>query len=186
METFRYVLTTCSGILFFAAFVPYIVGIFRRTAEPVKVTWIIWASLDTITLAGMYFEHTLNGQIIGAVLGAWTVVVMALWFGKPGWTRNDKLCLVGAMLAIVLWKLFDNPTVGIVVSNSVVFLGSYMTFKSAWSEPEKEDKIAWMIWWTSCICAVISLPSLQPANSAQPLTFFTIETIMMYLLFVHR
>lgn len=186
MDTLRYLLTACSGVLFFVAFVPYMVAIIRRTAEPVKVTWIIWASLDTITLAGMYFEHTINGQIIGAVLGAWVTVVLVLRFGKSGWTRNDKRCLGGAVLAVVLWKFFDNPTVGIVVSNAVVFLGSFMTFKSAWSEPEKEDKIAWAIWWISCVCAMCSLPSWQLADSAQPITFFAVETIMVWLLFVRR
>jgi hypothetical protein len=134
----------------------------------------------------MYFEDTLNGQIIGAVLGAWVVVALALLYGKPGWERQDKLCLSGAVLAVVLWKLCNNPTVGIVVSNSVVFFGSFQTFASAWREPENEDKIAWTIWWTSCVCAVISLPSIQPADSVQPLTFFAIETIMLYLVYVHK
>jgi len=154
VETLRYVLTVCSGVLFFVAFLPYIYTTLRGTTVPQKVTWVIWASLDSITLAEMWFEHTLNGQIVGAVLGAWTVVALALLYGKPGWTLQDKLCLLGAVAAVLLWKLSDNATVGIVISNTVVFLGSIMTFKSAWSEPEKEDRIAWAIWWTSCVCEV--------------------------------
>lgn len=186
MEALRYVLTTCSGILFFAAFAPYILSIIRGVTKPVKVTWIIWASLDTITITGMYFENSLNGQIIGAMIGAWTVVVLALVYGKSGWDTKDKLCLGGALSAIILWKIFDSPVVGIVVSSSVVFFSSFPTFGSAWREPENEDKIAWLVWWLSCVCAVISLPSLRLADSAQPLTFFTIESIMMYILYVHH
>lgn len=177
-------LSIIAGVLFVAAFVPYVRAILRKETHPAKASWVIWATLDSITFAGMLTEHTVNGQIVGAILGAWTVVALAVKYGKPGWTRLDKSCLGGAVLGIALWKVFSNPVLGIMTSLSVVFLGSIPTFASAWKDPSKEDRTAWTIFWISCVFAVIAIPAWTLADAAQPITFFLIESIMMYILYV--
>jgi hypothetical protein len=177
-------LSLIAGILFIAGFVPYIRAILKRETKPAKASWIIWATLDSITLVGMYFKGTINGQIVWAVMGAWIVAALALKFGTPGWTKLDKFCLFGAVLSIVLWKAFNDPIFGIMTSLSVVFIGAIPTFASAWKDPGCEDRLAWTIFWISCVCAVIAIPNWTLADASQPLTFFTIETVMMYILYI--
>lgn len=183
MDT-KYVLTLIAGGLFLLGFIPYIRAILRGETKPAKASWMIWATLDTITIAGMYFKDSINGQIVGAVIGAWIVVILALKYGTRGWTNLDRYCLAGAMLGIALWVVFDNPTIGIVVSNIVVFLGAIPTFKSAWIDPRLEDKTAWTIYWLSCVCAVLAIPAWTLSDATQPITFFVIETVMMYILYI--
>lgn len=180
------VLSILAGLLFVAAFVPYIRAILRKETKPAKASWLIWASLDTITLMGMYAKDTVNGQIIGAVLGVWVVSVLALRYGTPGWMKLDKLCLGGAVLGIVLWQVFSDPVFGIATSLSVAFLGSIPTFTSAWKDPSRENKLAWTIFWLSCVCAVIAIPRWTLADVLQPVTFFAIESVMMYILYIHK
>lgn len=177
-------LSVLAGVLFIAAFVPYIRAILRKETKPAKASWIIWATLDAITLLGMFFKDTVNGQILGAVLGAGVVAALALKYGTPGWTKLDKFCLAGAVLGIVLWQVFNDPVFGIVTSLSVVFLGSMPTFTAAWKDPSRENKLAWTLFWVSCVCAVIAIPQWTLADAAQPITFFAIESIMMYILFI--
>lgn len=186
-------LSVLAGLLQVAGFFPYVRAILRDRRmpigtpgkmEPSKATWIIWASLDTITLAGMYVKDTVNGQILGAVLGVWVIVVFALKYGAPGWTKLDKFCLGGAVLGIVLWQVFNDPVLGIMTSLSVVFLGSIPTFVSAWKDPNHEDKLAWTISWVACVCAIIAIPHWTLADAAQPITFFAIGSVMMYILYV--
>lgn len=178
------VLSVIAGVLFIVGFIPYIRAILVGTTKPAKASWIIWASLDTITIAGMCVQNSLNGQIFGAVAGAWIVVALALKYGSSGWNWLDKFCLMGAVLGIILWKAFDSPTFGIITSNSVVFLGSIPTFVSAWKDPNKEDKLGWTIFWVSCICAVAAIPKFTFDDAVQPIIFCLIETIMMYLLYI--
>jgi hypothetical protein len=180
------ILSVIAGLLFVAAFFPYIRAIMRKETKPAKTSWLIWASLDTITLAGMFFKDTVNGQILGAVLGAWIVAALAMKYGTPGWTKLDKCCLGGAVLGIVLWQVFNDPVFGIVTSSGVVFLGSIPTLTSAWQDPGRENKLAWTIYWASCVCAVIAIPRWTLADAAQPISFFAIESTMMYILFVHK
>lgn len=178
------ILSVVAGVLFVAGFVPYIRAILAGTTKPAKASWIIWASLDTITFAGMCAKHSVNGQIVGAIIGAWIVVILALKYGTPGWTRLDKFCIAGAVSGIALWSIFSNPTLGIVTSLSVVFIGSIPTFVSAFNDPRREDKVGWTIFWVSCVCAVIAIPEFTLEDAAQPITFCLIETIMMYILYI--
>lgn len=176
-------ISVLAGILFIIGFVPYILAIWRGETKPAKASWIIWASLDSITLAGMFVKGTMNGQILGAVIGAWIVVILALRYGTPGWTKLDKFCLSGAVLGIVLWQVFSNPVLGIITSLSVVFLGSFPTFASAWRNPAQENRMAWTIFWLSCVAAMIAIPAWTLADAAQPIVFTIIESVMMYILY---
>ncbi|MDB4978846.1 MAG: hypothetical protein JWM56_1032 [Candidatus Peribacteria bacterium] len=178
------ILSMASGILFLVSFLPYIRGILRGETKSSKASWIIWASLDTISLCGMYAKGTLNGQIIGAVLGAWVVVALALRYGVSGWTKLDVICLIGAVLGIFLWWLSNEPTVGILTSAIVVVLGSFPTFVTAWRNPLHENKVAWTIMFISCICALIAVPQWTLADAAQPVAFTIVETTMIFLLWI--
>ncbi len=184
MSTLQSVLSVVAGLLFFAGFIPYIFAIFRGETKPAKASWVIWASLDTITILGMYAKDAVNGQIVGAMLGAWVIVVLAIKYGKPGWTKLDVFCRGGAVLGISRWQVFSDPVLAIITSMCVAFIGSIPTFVSAWHDPSKEDRMAWMIFWLSCVAAVIAIPSWTVQDAAQPLTFFAIENVMMYLLYL--
>lgn len=186
MTSFQQMLTITSGVLFVIGFLPYAIAIVRGKTKPAKASWIIWASMDSVLLAGMFAKGAMNGQILGAVLGAWIIVALALKFGTPGWTKLDKFCLVGTVLGVTLWWIFNNPLLGIVINLSVGFIGSMPTIVSAWQDPNREDKLAWTIFWASCVIAVWAIPSWTIADAGQPLTFFTIETVMMYILYFRR
>lgn len=129
-------------VFIITVFVLYIRAILRRVATPMKSTWLIWASLNSVTFAGMWAQGSVNGQIIGGILGAWTVTILAFKYGESGWTLLDKLCLVGAALGIILWLMFDSPTLRIVTSLCVVFLGSIPTFVSALKDLARQNRLA--------------------------------------------
>ncbi len=179
-------LSILAGVLFIIGFIPYIISILQKETKPAKATWIIWASLNIITILGMYYEHAINGQMLGAVGGAITVTLLSLRYGVPGWTKMDKFCLVGAIIGIALWQIFDNPTLGIVTSCIVAFIGSIPTFASAWENSGRENKFAWAIWWISCIFAIIAIPKWTLADAMPPFSFFIVDTIMVYLVLIRH
>lgn len=178
------VLSIVGGLVMVAGFVPYIKAIFRGTAKPSKASWLIWAILDSITLAAMYTEGATNGQIIGSVACAWVVTALSLRYGIPGWSKLDKFCLASAAIGITLWQALSSPLLALGISLTVVFLGSIPTFVSAWKDPSREDKLAWALFWVSCVLSVMAVPNWTMADVAQPMTFLVIESIMMYILFL--
>ncbi len=182
----RTILSAISGALVVAAFVPYIRAILRKETKPAKVSWLIWSCLETITVAGMFAKHAINGQIVGSAVGNWVVLILALKSGKAGWSILDKLCLGGGVLAIVLWKTLDNPTLAIIMSLSGVFIASVPTLVSAWHNPKNESRAAWTINWASCVLTTLAIPAWNVENVIQPAVFMVVNIAMMFLLWGRR
>ncbi|MGI0133449.1 MAG: hypothetical protein ACREBW_00625 [Candidatus Micrarchaeaceae archaeon] len=177
------ILSIISGIIFVIGFIPYTLAIVRRKAQPSKTTWLIWSILNVEALAGMLVKHALIGQMAAVTLCASVAAVLTQKYGRSGWSRLDKVCLGGAALGIVLWTVFKDPLLGILTSLAVIFLGGIPSFALAWHDPGKEDRTTWTILWISCIVAVIAIPSFTLTEAAQPITFFTIESVMVLILY---
>ncbi|MFC1622516.1 hypothetical protein ACFL1Y_00780 [Patescibacteria group bacterium] len=129
----------------------------------------------------MLLENSLNWHISGAVLGATTIAILAVKYGKPGWTKTDKICLTLAGIAIAL--MFINPTHAIITSLFGLVVGAVPTFKSVWKNPKNEDKLAWNFYWISSVFAIMAIPQLSIEDSSQPFTFFIIDSIVMYAIY---
>ena len=194
-------LSILAGVLAAIGFMPYIWAMFRdrklppgtkNKVEPVRGTWFVWAVTETIMMYGMISKGSLNFQIVAAVTFTWAIFVMAafdgvlgnIMDGKPAWEKVDTYCLGGAIASILVWKFFDEPNFGIIATNIVVFLGSYPTWESAWKNPGRESKWAWIIWWVSSACAVIAIPQLTIGDALQPWTFITVQSIMLLIIFI--
>lgn len=183
-----------SGIVFFISLFAYGKAVWKTRKlqpgdpnknEPTKSTWIIWTVLDTETFVSQCLAHTVNGQIIGTLAGAYVVVVLALIYGKKGITTNEKWCIAGAVVGfIALIVLRHNPIVAMSISGSVSFLGSIETFKRAYRNSNCEPAGAWAIQLLSCVMQLIAINGWYATNIIQPITFTSIEATMVYLLWV--
>lgn len=191
--TVKELFSISSGVIFIVGFIPYIRAIWKTRhlpsgypckVEPSKASWIIWASLDTITLGAMLIARTVNGQIIGVAAGAWIVTGIVMKFGKTAWSRLDKFCLAGAIIGILLGFVFSSPLLAMCASMSTSMIGSIPTFVSAYRDPSKEDRAAWTIFWISCVVALFAIPRWTFMDTAQVLTFTAVETVMMALLWI--
>ena len=149
-----------------------------------KATWLVWASLDTVTLAGMYAEGTVNGQIMSAAFGAWIVFFISLKHGVPGWTRLDVFCLCSCVLGISFWKIFDNPLAGIIISSVANSIGCIPTCVSVWEDSRRENKAGWVIGTMSSFFAMASIQEWTPAYYVQPISFLMMQIVVLYLLFL--
>lgn len=168
-----------SGALVVAGFVLYLVDTLKGKTTPRKSTWIIFLVLDGIAFAGMWMEHKLNGQIFASVVVAAFSMVLAFRYGKSGWTTRDKLCLGGAAGALLLWWLSGDAVVGIFVSMSVLVLGAIPMLIETWEDPGSEDRIAWLIYWLSCVAMLLGIREWTLAEASQPVAFTIIETTMV-------
>lgn len=164
--------------------VPYVVTILRGETKPAKATWLIWAVLDITIICGMYAKGTLNFQMLAAGVESSVIFCLALKYGLAGWTKLDKFCIASTLIGLGAWYLSGEALYGIVISLTIMIIGSLPTFVSAWKNPHYEDKWMWTISWFSSILAVIAIPYWDISNYTQPIVFLFIYTVMMYLLYI--
>ncbi len=177
-------LSTFGGIITAVAYIPYAKMIWSGKGKPAKATWIIWTFLGLIILSGMAAKGTLNGQIISTVFGDAFIAILALRFGRNGWTLTDKLCLAGAGFAIILWQLTGDATIGILMSLLTLVFGAIPTFQNGWHHPEHENHIAWILFWIGGVIAILAIPRWSLADAAQPITLAFMQNAMIYALFI--
>jgi hypothetical protein len=182
----RNVLATLAAIMYFSGFIPYVVGIVRSGKRPVRSTWFVWALLDSITFFSMLAQHAFNFQIMAAVIGCWTVFLLSLKYGKPGFDRLDAACLAGAALGIGCWAALGDPKLGITMSLAVTFIGSIPTFVSAWKDPRDENLTAWIVITVSCVLTVAAVPSWSFVDATQPIVFLAIGAIVTAVLLARQ
>lgn len=171
-------LSILSGVLILIAFPLYVRACQRGETKPVKATWLVFASLDSIALAGMMVENTVNGQILASVLVGWGSFYLACRYGISGWSLNERLCLAGAGAAPVLWWWFGAAEVGIVISMLVMVLGCLPMLIETIKDPSKEDPNAWCVYGMSCVAALGAIPEWSFASATQPVAFALVEVTM--------
>ena len=160
--------------------------------RPTRGSWITWATLDMVILAGMYASGTVNGQIIGGTLSSAMIMVLAcLGWGKPGWTKLEKICLAILPIGLLLWWLTTDPWWSIVISLILLTIGCWPTYESAWIDPTRESKAAWTLMLLSSLFILPTLPAIHTWTietgvtvAAQPIVFFATQLPMMYLLWI--
>jgi len=177
-------LSVLAGLISVVGLIPYAHGILRGKTKPAKASWVVWAIVNVVILAGMWARGVVNGQIIGVVIGCLVITVMALRYGAPGWTRLDKFCLAGAVLGIFLWQILGDALYGVLIALAVATIGSIPTFVSAWEDYRRENKPAWLMAWLSSVCMMLALKEWTLAAAVQPVTFFLLQSVLVYIIFI--
>ena len=177
-------MNTLSGLLFFLGFLPYIWAIVNYQTVPSPVSWTIWASVDTLAWLAMRKEKAPIGQLTGTVAGAWIITILAIIFGKPTMGSIEWVSIIGALLGVILWKRTGNAITAVVCSQLATFVGAFPTFAHGYNTPAEENPVAWSIWLVSCVCALLAVKKWGVAEALQPITFTTIEIIMVALVVI--
>jgi hypothetical protein len=60
-------------------------------------------------------------------------------------TRFDTVSLVGALLAIPVWIISDNPLLAVLILTGIEALGFLPTYRKAWLHPHDESQLAFFL-----------------------------------------
>jgi hypothetical protein len=172
------------GILAFvfglAAYVPYNIALWRNTVRPRIASWIIWASLDWTSFAGMLVKEEMNGVVIAFCFGATFTLIHGLFRTTAltfGWI--DKLCLGIGFASIILWLIDGDPTRAIVIMGVGLFAGTTPTILHVWDHPHDENFPAWSLYGLSVTCGLFAVSEWTIAKSATPVVFAICDFLVL-------
>jgi len=124
------------------AYVPYWYAIIRDGQRPEKATWLVWISVDAVIAGAMFVQGAIAYLLIAYLLGSGSICMYALIWGESGWTREDKIVLAGAGLALILW-LTASANAAIVLSLIAIEVGTIPTIHRLWLNPDAEPRVSW-------------------------------------------
>lgn len=140
------VLGIIAGIIAFSAYIVYIVSIIRGRTKPNRATWWIWAFMGLVIGLSYYVSGAVNTIWVPVVefIGPLVIALLSIKYGEGGLNnKTDLVCLFGAIVSIILWIIFNNPVVALVINLVVDSFAVVPTIKKSYLRPEGEDFWAW-------------------------------------------
>src|ERR1017187_8729834 len=159
-----------SGVVAVIAFVPYIRSILKGETKPNRASWFIWSILGVIILASYHFSgasSTIWLPVVYAIAPVF-ILLLAFKYGVGGFEGLDIVCLVGAALGLILWKLTHSPETALYLSIVVDAFGFVPTFKKAFYHPASESTLAWVIGVTATWLNLLAINSWRPNIALYP------------------
>jgi hypothetical protein len=139
-----------------AGTVPYIAATTKGQTKPRVVTWLTFCLLTGLAAAASFADGQLASGLF-ALLGAIAtglVVIVGLKFGDRSFETLDIACLIGVVIGLVLWQLFNSPTIGVWAAIIIDFVGLIPTLRHAWKAPQEETTITYALVFVGGILSV--------------------------------
>lgn len=150
-------LVTVVGVL------PYVLDIIKGRSKPNIVSWMTWTLLTGIATAAEIAAHEYVAAIFtaSAVVETGIIVALGLKYGYVKYTYFDYVCQFGAIVGIILWQIFDSPTIGVVASVTIDLIGGLPTVRHSWQKPDEETWITYAMAGIGGIFAILALSTFN-------------------------
>ncbi|MDB5163675.1 MAG: hypothetical protein JWS12_292 [Candidatus Saccharibacteria bacterium] len=175
------------GLVFIVADIPYIRDILRGKTKPHRVSWFLFFILNATNVANQAASGATNSLWlpIAATIITFGIFVLSIKRGMGGFAKLDILCLVGALTGLLLWAVLKTPLASLLCNLAVATIAVIPTIKKAYSRPDTETHITYLIASISGIIAAISVGSWNYRLLLLPFHDFLIQFII-YLVLITR
>ena len=175
-----------AGILSMAAFAPYILSILREETTPNRASWFIWLVVSLI-IALSYRDAGADYAFIMPVaytIGSTIIASLSLKYGTGGWTRFDRICLIGAGIGLVMWVTFDSPTSALLINLFMNLLGTLPTIRKVYYQPETENRLAWTLFSLGNLVNLFAIEERGFAMVVYPVSMVFIVGVVTVLILI--
>jgi hypothetical protein len=171
MNDFYIFFISLSAIFTIASAIPYLLDITRGKTKPKVVTWLVWSIVTGISGTASFVDGQYPAAILllFATLQALSIVIFGWTRGVKKLERLDIVCLVGALVGIVLWQLFDSPAIAVIATIIIDLVGGIPTFVHSWKKPREETWVTFMLMAMGGICTLVVVTDWRVTAFAYPL-----------------
>ncbi len=186
---YKSVLGIISVIIATIGYIPYIRDVLRHKTHPHAYTWLTWSILAIISF-GVQVTHD-----AGAGSWAWLlcifatllIFVLSFFYGEKDIKKIDTLGLLGAMTALVMWIVVDQPFASVVLISIVEVSGGFFpTFRKSYMSPEKETISIYLMSALYMFIAVLALDDYSLINIFYPAVCITMSISLACFLKIRR
>jgi hypothetical protein len=180
-------LAIIGGLIAAFSTVPYLIDIVRRKTKPNIVTWFTWTLLTAIATAAAFASHEPRTALLtlGSAICTGTVVLLGLRYGIAKLSLFDGLCQAGAIAGLVLWLVFNSPSIAIFFALSIDFIVMLPTLRHSWLSPQEETWQTYMIGVVSASFTLFSLSKFNFVSLAFPI-YLLLADLLIAVLVIYR
>lgn len=182
----KHLFLVVSVILTLIGAVPYIKDIITSKTRPNLVSWVTWSILTAVATGAEISAHAYVTAIFTGAASVETIsiVILGLRHGYVKYHWFDFVCQIGAIIGFILWWIFDSPTVAIIATVVIDFIGGLPTWRHAYNMPHEETWQTFAISGIGGVFTLLALSSFSWASLTYPIFIvFSCISITAIILF---
>jgi hypothetical protein len=184
----KLVLALIATVIGLVGFIPYFHGIFTHKTKPHTYTWLIWAMTQGVAVAAIWVGGGSFGAVSLTIGEIFVLLIFLLSFkyGVNNITKKDKVVLLIALLAIVIWVFTKNPLYSVLLVSGIDLVGYVPTFRKSYHDPWSEKTISWFMFAVTHILNILALEQYSVITSTYLVTLLMANSSLFVFLIVRR
>ena len=161
----------CAGAIAIASFIPYARSIRRGATRPNWISWAVWTVLGIVLFAS-YWASGASDTLWIAFAYCFNPLAVCLLAYRYGFSRIeplDWLCLGGAIVSLLVWRVSHNPAAALYCAVATDGFGALPTIRKAYADPVSEDALAWRLTFLGSLLNLVAIDSWTPSRCIYPL-----------------
>ncbi|MCA9330926.1 hypothetical protein KC957_02680 [Candidatus Saccharibacteria bacterium] len=166
----------------------YFRDIFAGKTKPHAFSWLVWGTLTGIAFFGQLADGAGAGAWVTATTSLISLVIffLALQRGEKEIKFSDKLNLLGAGVALVLWAVTSGPLLSIILITIIDFLGFLPTIRKSYYKPQEETLIHYVFAGLKFVLGIMALDNYTVVTYLYPLSLVLANWWFIIFLVVRR
>lgn len=168
-------------------YIPYIKDMYHGITKPHPFTWFGIGLLNGIAFFAQIFSGGGAGAWISGITAIFTIAIATFSLrSKTEIKPVDWICLVGALLAIVFWKLTSSPLTAVIVVTFADLLIMIPTFRKSFSKPNEETVSLYLLSFVKYALSLMALGVFNLTTALFPAVIAFLNLSLVALIFVRR
>ena len=175
------ILIICSSM--FALFSPifYTLSILRGESKPHRTTRFVVLTITFLSFAALLAQHNTVAIFLAGVSCVQSILIFSLCikYGMGGWAKTDIICLIIAGIGILVWKLTNNPMMGLLASILADFVGYIPALIKTYKFPETETWIFYILDVFAATFTILAIRNFTYQETSYPIYILAINLLMV-------
>ena len=171
-----------------AAYIPYIIDIFRNKTKPHLFSWLVWSILVAIAFASQVAGGERTGAWLMGINTIFCLFITGLSFKKG--TKDiqliDWICMFGALIALALWIITKTPFLSVIMIIITDALAFIPTFRKSFNKPYQETIISYILHVTKFVIGLTALKTVSVITALYPAYLVFANGSFVIFLYIRR
>lgn len=164
--------------------ISYFRDVLSKRVKPHPYTWFVWTIVSGVTFFGQLAKGAGVGALPTGVAETFTLVIFlySLQYGFKQVTKIDTYFLIFALLGLIPWYVYKDPTVSIIVVVSIDVIAFIPTLRKTWLETATESPELYGMNVARHIATLFSLQAYNIATTLHSIVMIVVNAIMTFLI----
>ena len=164
--------------------ISYLRDVLAKKVRPHPYTWFVWTIVSGVTFFGQLAKGAGIGALPTGVAETFTLLIFlfSLQYGFKHVTKTDTYFLIFALVGLIPWIIFKDPTISIIVVVTIDLIAFIPTLRKTWGDPSTEAPALYSMNVARHILTLFSLQTYNIATTLHSIAMIVINSIMTFLI----